>query len=196
MFCEKCGHELKNDEKFCGKCGVPVSEPVKEQAVKKKNKKIKLLLPIFAGVAVVIAVLAVHFLSANKINSSPESVAEASVESQMVSDAEKFVECIPPGMVNMMKTYCGGSKDAVINYFEKNMPISDIPENFKIISSNIYNDEYELEEYKESDDSRMFLYDAEDYKLVEVKSLLDGEIKTNIVFCAKIGNKWYAVAFD
>ena len=38
MFCKNCGNELKDEEKFCGKCGQRVSdEIVKKDSVNKKQ---------------------------------------------------------------------------------------------------------------------------------------------------------------
>lgn len=47
MFCRKCGEQLPDDAKFCGKCGTKVELPSlndKDESVKSKKEKNKKLI--------------------------------------------------------------------------------------------------------------------------------------------------------
>lgn len=197
MFCKKCGKELKNEEKFCSTCGTVAGEDEAEEKIRDKAKKlnaksVKAILGILAVAAVIVSALAVF---GNRTNRSPETVAKTFIESYYEADGEKMLGCLPKGMVNVMKMQCGGSKKALIKYIETNMSSSD-KVSCKIISAEIYTDSDELEDYIEDDEFSVFLADASDYRLVEVGALIDGDIETNIVFCAKIGGKWYVANMD
>ena len=68
MFCRNCGNELKEEEKFCGKCGKKVNgEIVKKDCVNKKQPiKIKFThLMIIIGVVVIFAGVAISMNISN-----------------------------------------------------------------------------------------------------------------------------------
>lgn len=79
MYCTQCGHQNRNDRKFCEECGAPLKDytkPVentinlseiheKKEIVKENNKSIKVLniVSICMFVAAVILVVASYFTS-------------------------------------------------------------------------------------------------------------------------------------
>lgn len=197
MFCKKCGKELKNEEKFCSTCGTFVSEGEAEEKIKEKAKKLnaKSIIAILGIMAVAAVIVSSLIVFGNRTNRSPEIVAKTLIESYYEADGEKMLGCLPKSMVNVMKMQFGGSKKALIKDFETNMSSFE-KMSCKIISSEIYTDPDELEDYIEDDEFSMFLADATDYSFVEVRTMIDGDIETNIVFCAKIGGKWYVVDMD
>lgn len=62
MFCKNCGNELKDDEKFCGKCGQRISDKIVKNDVANKKEPIKIKfthLMIVIGIVVIVAGVAI-----------------------------------------------------------------------------------------------------------------------------------------
>lgn len=102
MFCNKCGNELKEDEKFCGKCGNEIKNNVEQVNNKKENNSksssltkqtiitvscVVILLAIMAGV-----VMNVAFNSSGVIQtaSSSENTSKEKQEILDVIDKDKL----------------------------------------------------------------------------------------------------------
>ncbi|MGN0524078.1 MAG: zinc-ribbon domain-containing protein [Eubacterium sp.] len=67
MFCEKCGNEIKGNEKVCSKCGAPVF------AINGKNQSQKKKKPILIIVGVVLALILILIFIISLANSSSGS---------------------------------------------------------------------------------------------------------------------------
>jgi hypothetical protein len=66
MICKKCGNQMNNNEKFCIRCGEPVSP---NNTVNKKSKK-KIIIPIAAVCAVLLIIIIVAVSNSTNNNSN------------------------------------------------------------------------------------------------------------------------------
>lgn len=93
MFCEQCGTQIKEKDKFCPKCGKKIEGPVEmaPDGIKKKGSKLPVVILSMAGAAAVIGivVMGIWFMKDNH-----KSGADTAVDSQAVDleEQKKIVE--------------------------------------------------------------------------------------------------------
>lgn len=66
MYCRKCGNEIKDGEKFCGKCGQEVNEEIKNTSSNKKKNNVWTTITVIIAVIVAIAVIQIGSAISNK----------------------------------------------------------------------------------------------------------------------------------
>ena len=78
--CPHCNSKLKNADKFCPKCGLPISHSESPELKKERSAKKVRLAPILVGVVVAlgIAVALLLFLGRKPFSDDPKAIAEAS----------------------------------------------------------------------------------------------------------------------
>lgn len=93
MFCEQCGAQIKEKDKFCPKCGKKIEGPVEmaQDGIKKTGSKLPVVILSMAGAAAVIGivVMGIWFMKDNH-----KSGADTAVDSQAVDleEQKKIVE--------------------------------------------------------------------------------------------------------
>ena len=94
MKCKKCGYEIDDNQKFCIRCGEPVSA---DNTVHKKSKK-KIIIPIVAVCAVLLIVIIVAVSnSGNKNENSFDS------NNQNYNDIKQLQQKFQPKIVLKFK---------------------------------------------------------------------------------------------
>lgn len=112
MFCAKCGAELPNDAKFCKGCGERTHINQEEKAASVLNGiKPNMKWIIIAAAAVLVVVFLLIF-GGNGVNSSPESVAIATIKSEYEADTDTMVEVFPEFLVKQIAVENGLTKNA------------------------------------------------------------------------------------
>ena len=78
--CPHCNSKLKNADRFCPKCGLPISHSESPELKKERSAKKVRLAPIFVSIIAVlgIAVVLLFFLGSKPFSDDPEAIAEAS----------------------------------------------------------------------------------------------------------------------
>ena len=61
MYCSNCGNKIEEDEKFCGKCGQPVSNNIEVNNTTKPHIKIKFNHLIILIIIAFIVMLGIFF---------------------------------------------------------------------------------------------------------------------------------------
>ena len=209
MFCKKCGKELKGNAKFCTECGekinsvndsisTSISGVVSDSGKKSTYLKVKIGILILSMILAVVIV--VMCISSNSINSSPESLAIAVVESEYEIDIDKMVKCFPDFTLRALAKEYGLSKkanrseivEAIEEDYRKEKPIA-----IEIIGAKVVS-------VQETDDKNFVLfrelYDHmtdEEYESitkvanVEVEIFKDGKKKTIALKTIEIDGDWY-----
>ncbi|MBQ4601488.1 MAG: zinc ribbon domain-containing protein, partial [Clostridia bacterium] len=89
MYCKKCGKEVDSLSKFCPECGA-------EQEKAGLTFSFTYGKAVLAVLAVLILVVVIVLAAQSKgVNSSPEKLAAATVESEYEADIDKMVKCFP-----------------------------------------------------------------------------------------------------
>ena len=195
MFCKNCGTELTENAEFCTHCGKKINE---EQNVTKATVIINKnwLLPVFA--IVLVSLLAFILFKPSRINSSPEKVAAATVESEYEVDIDTMMECFPDFIIKELAADAGlpeGSKrSAVAEEIKKDYRYTK-PQEVEIMSTEIVNvyttDEYtifrELYDYLTDEEYRLITSIAK----VNVNFKVDAEEKSIVLTCIEMDDEWY-----
>lgn len=207
MYCKNCGKELMSGVNFCAECGAAVEEQRVEternQTIFKFDKKLLVLL--LAGVVfIAIVVGAFALFSGSEGFSKPEEAAENYVLGYFSGDAEMLLESVPDFLVRNAARSYGVSEenvDKLIEVMESRLDPSDIHD-CVIWKSSISANDDDLSDYIESlhegdyETTYEELSKIEDYQMVEVYCLVDGEEEEYIVFCVKYNGRWYALDID
>lgn len=93
MKCKKCGNEILDGEKFCGKCGTKVELNIERETnniKEKKNIKIKPIYLIIGIIAIILIISMVIMIS----NNQSTVVEEASTSSNRTLNENKILDCI------------------------------------------------------------------------------------------------------
>ena len=220
MFCGKCGKELYGRVEFCPNCGTKINSNEsnniennndnsnsynynnsdnhnhvsnrKKSSYLKNKLAISLIFLILAGVIVVVCV------NYNSVNSSPEKLAIAVVESEYEIDIDKMVKCFPDFTIRAIAEKYGLSKDANLSKVVEAMKKAyqkEIPMQVEIIKTEIV-DEYNSGEYI----LYRSLYDPmtdEEYQSitkiakVKVELFLNGEETSITILSVEIDGDWY-----
>lgn len=204
MFCVKCGKEIAEGTQYCTNCGQAVNgertASNQEAVLATKNTKTNkgkgiILLAVLAVVAVVLAFV---FIRASDVNSSPEKVAIAVVESEYEVDIEKMVKCVPDFTIREWAVRYGLSKNAsrseVVKEIKEDYRYEE-PEKLKNIRAEVI-DRYDIEDYIIFRELFDYMsdqdYDAiSEVARVRVEFTLDGDDESVEVICIKMKNKWY-----
>lgn len=211
MFCGNCGNDV-GDSKFCGQCGAPVENNAPKASVKlpslNLNKKnMGIFAGIAAGIVAVIVALILIFGGSKPGASSPEKVAKNFVDALEINPSpKKIVNVVPDFMVDMMCEEYGinkPSRKALIKKLERQLAMyGDAGRDGKVLGARVVDEEYLLEEYMDdlSDYGASYTdkLNIKDACMVEV-GIQDNyydEERTYIVFCIKMGNRWYAIDID
>lgn len=195
MICEKCKNRLNKNDSYCTECGTKINN-------NDSNSNKTLYLKIKVGVLLVSLILAVVIIvvciSGNSVNSSPEELAIAVVESEYEIDIDKMVKCFPDFTIRALAKEYGLSKNAniseVIEKLEEDYR-KEKPIDVEIIDAKIV-DEYDVDE----DLLLRGLYDPmtdKEYKSitkmvrVKVEFIANGENKSAKLMCIEIDDNWY-----
>lgn len=96
MFCKKCGQELKDDTRFCPKCGCSISElkvQKNEKSCKKGLVNLKKITALFIVlVFVVVGIGIIVKFAGNKDEKINETVQEFKQETEDIQDSEVIIE--------------------------------------------------------------------------------------------------------
>lgn len=189
MFCEFCGKEISNENGQCPYCSTSVSS----KTIIKKN--FKFLLPVLLFI---LALAAVLLFNANSINSSPEKVAIAAVESEYEADVDKMIKCFPDFMIKEIAYDCGLSPNA-----SKKKVVSSLKEDYRYASVNKVSNanatviaECDAEDYILYKEMYAYMTDNDMDAIkkvarVEVSFVVDGDNKCVDLICIEMNNKWY-----
>lgn len=204
MFCVKCGQEIVEGSQYCTNCGQPVNggstAPNQEavlatQNVKANKGKSKFWL---AFLAVVVVIIAFVFIRASDVNSSPEKVAIAVVESEYEVDIDKMVKCVPDFIIREWAVRYDLSENASRNEVAKEIKEDyryEEPAKVKNIRAEV-TDVYDIEDYIIFRELYDYMSDQEydsisEVARVTVEFTLDGDDESVEVICIKMKNKWY-----
>lgn len=197
MFCSKCGVQFEEKTNFCPNCGVNLKCETQTQAKKQMsiNKKALFL------IAVAVLTIGLVFLVAGNIgvNSSPENVAIAAVESEYEIDIDKMIKVFPEFTLRELADDYGlsfnASRDDIGNEIKKDYRYIS-PEEVHIIEAEVI-EEYSLEEFLRYDDFyNDYMTDTDfegisDIAVVDVYFTVGGEEERVQLDCIKIKGKWY-----
>lgn len=90
MFCEKCGHELNDNDLFCEKCGNRViNVGCSEETSKKKGGNTKAVIIIIAIIVLIIAAIAV-------VKSNDNDLEDSTVATTGVTESTEATEATEP----------------------------------------------------------------------------------------------------
>ncbi|MBP3853251.1 MAG: zinc ribbon domain-containing protein [Erysipelotrichaceae bacterium] len=93
MKCRKCGQEVKNDDKFCSKCGEPVIPEVpQERAVPQSTGLNNKIIAAVAAVAIVLAAGGFYVYSSQKKAEAELETAKIQEEQRKAEEKEKEEE--------------------------------------------------------------------------------------------------------
>ncbi len=207
MYCKNCGALLEDNVKFCSNCGTQLDVTKKQFDKTNITKIAKIAIPILA-VVVVITIVA-SLIGNGGVNSSPEKVAAAAVESIYLEDYEKMIECFADYMVSDYAERYGLSPDAsrkdLVRYMEdqaseyensddskQKIKITDI----ETIDISILQDSVIYDDYYYEDMSYSVLSTIEQVAEIEVHFLIEGEEEWHQVICIEIDGKWYFFDID
>lgn len=196
MFCSKCGVQFEQETNFCPNCGVNLKSDTQSKAKKQISINKKTLFLIVAAVAIGLV-----FLIAGNIgvNSSPEKVAIAAVESEYEIDIDKMIKVFPEFTLRELADDYGlsfnASRNDIANEIKKDYRYVS-PEEVHIIEAEVI-EEYSLEEFLRYDDFyNDYMTDTDfegisDIAVVDVYFTVDGDEERVQVDCIKIKGKWY-----
>lgn len=192
MYCKECGKEVSLNSKFCPECGA-------------EQEKVGLSFSFTYGkaglavlaVLILVAVIIVLAAQTNGVNSSPEKLAAATVESEYEVDIDKMVKCFPEFTLHEFAEDYGlpenaGPKKIADKIKEGYRNVE--PVKVKITDSTLigsYNKEDCIfpEMY---DGMTREVYDSiTDMARVRVEFELDGEAEQVSITCIEIKGKWY-----
>lgn len=214
MYCEKCGKEIREDEKFCGRCGNPLETiNISRNQRTEKNKKMKSI--VWKAVPlIVICVVVFSFIHSNG-KKSVEDVAMAACKAMKEKDVKKYYQLLSEPYLEYMVGPNGWYDDAEEFQEEMREDAEDWFDNIERKCGEDYKAEYKVGsveeiENEELEQLRWKLSNDYDYEEQEIK---EAAIVTIIIkaygaegggswkvkeSCVKIGNAWYihAPGFD
>ncbi len=215
MFCRNCGKNLSDNAKFCDGCGTrvdtapaPASQPsISTTPPLKRNKK---TLSILIGSVAAVVVIAVGIIvGVNIAGNKPEKIAEKFATAAITADPQAYVNCMPDFMIREIAEeiseemdfgVCNPDKKSVANYLKTEID----PEDFgtiKIYNTQIdFDSDYTMEDVRDIAEDRgatsFDLMQIEEFKVVEIDALINGEGETASILCIKMDGKWYAIDFN
>ena len=190
MFCPHCGTSQEENAAFCSECGASLRDPVPT----KKRKKTELLLVVAIVAAIIAAVLIMNVTS---VNSSPEKVAIAAIESEYEADIDKMIKCFPDFTLREIALDYDLSSNASRTEIKNKLK-----EEYRYnTSEKVTNARAEvISTHSPSDISSFWVKDditdeefdtLQEIARVRVDFTVDGDEKSIQVFCVKMENKWY-----
>lgn len=203
MFCRKCGEQISGNEKFCPRCGAPVTstpQPGMQGAGRSagaaaaKKKPPYLAIGLIAVVAIVV-IVAVKLLFFSNNYEKPVKNLMKSIEKQ---DTKLLISTIPDDVFDVLEEELGMDKDEIVDQLDG--MISDIADEYdgKIKVEYEIEDVHKLKksEIKEIEDGLFDSVEIKEGKRLEISTVfyVDGEIEEeedmelNVI---KVGGKWY-----
>lgn len=227
MYCIKCGAENENNARFCVECGAKLQnvhmgrenavtekkvteklpymnkmEEVTKKSQKESRRKIKIVPIIILLVLVAAVVVFPKFIMSGR---AEKKIIKEFVKAEMTGDAEKIIDILPEGVLEIAKTEGGMSRnelaevmrkqfDSVIGTLESTYG-EDWKYSYKINSIKKVSQE-DLEDIKDmySNDLELEL-DISEAKTAEVEINVSGNQIENSntldVSLIKVGGTWY-----
>ena len=208
-FCGKCGAQLDNDARVCGRCGNVVSEDISLNNIGDSPQKKRRTKKLFIGVVATVAVMAVAIVVFVNIicSNSYKAVIDTYINSNLKNaDATAFMELFPDEFLSYVLREENMSRREAADELQKQLDSS-----VNMIDS-YYNDwsvSYEITDThdssnadikllsKDCEDLYGFTVSAEKEVTVEVlvSATVDGETKEKTqdidITLIKVDNSWY-----
>lgn len=146
MKCEKCGNEIKEGERFCGKCGTKVElniEGEKNNIKEKKNIKIKPIYLIIGSIAIILIISMTIMIS----NNQSTVVEEASTSSKSTLNENKILDCIDVE-----------NKQFKINIDDLTNELKKIKLDEETANREAFKSEYEVESVENGDGTKVYMF--------------------------------------